>query len=104
MQSWRFLASLDARSRLSQSINNCYISSFDLPSKNHFLPRRLLLRIVASEFGSRQAMNRKYGCYIDDAKELLQLACDMNLTVVGVAYVCTLKIDAFSFILFFAFI
>lgn len=47
---------------------------------------RLLLRIVASEFGCQHSMNRKYGCSLDEARGLLQLARDTNVNVVGVAF------------------
>ncbi|XP_040061666.3 ornithine decarboxylase-like [Ixodes scapularis] len=47
---------------------------------------RLLLRIVASEFGSRYTMNKKFGAYSYEIENILKVALKLGRNVVGVAF------------------
>lgn len=47
---------------------------------------RLLLRIVASEYGSHQTMNAKYGSYPHEVEKLMKLAFNKGLNIVGVSF------------------
>lgn len=47
---------------------------------------RLLLRIVANDYGSRLSFNDRFGCDLDNAEALLQLARNMSLNVVGISF------------------
>ncbi|KAM7305538.1 ornithine decarboxylase [Ixodes scapularis] len=47
---------------------------------------RLLLRIASNETGSGITMNNKFGCRLEDAGNLLQIASFMGFKVVGIAF------------------
>ncbi|CAN8020488.1 unnamed protein product, partial [Ixodes persulcatus] len=47
---------------------------------------RLLLRIAASEYGSHQTMNAKYGSYPHEVEKLMKLAFFKGLNIVGVSF------------------
>ncbi|CAN7992474.1 unnamed protein product [Ixodes pacificus] len=47
---------------------------------------RLLLRIAASEFGSRYTMNEKFGAYSHEIENILKVALKLGRNVVGVAF------------------
>ncbi|KAM7305537.1 putative ornithine decarboxylase, partial [Ixodes scapularis] len=46
---------------------------------------RLLLRIASNETGSGITMNNKFGCRLEEAGNLLQIARYMGFNVVGIA-------------------
>ncbi|KAL1436946.1 hypothetical protein MTO96_048968 [Rhipicephalus appendiculatus] len=46
---------------------------------------RLLLRIKADDRGCKLSFQQKFGCYVDDARHILETAVQLNIKVVGVA-------------------
>lgn len=54
--------------------------------KTHFPNAELILRILTDDSSSLCRLSQKFGASLDCASELLQLAKDLNLNVVGVSF------------------
>lgn len=53
-----------------------------------FPDAELLLRIVADDSGSLCRLSQKFGVSLNGTKDLLRLAIDLGLNVIGVAFHC----------------
>lgn len=71
---------------LDRGVDLMTFDSAEELDKVHHKGARLLLRIIGDEEGCHYTLNKKFGCLISDAPQLLEKARTLGRTVVGIAF------------------